>query len=100
MIAERLNALIDELGGEGFDALVKDTSSGIEEGHTLGLLLSDIQSGNFSEYLSVEGQTLLEALSTIRSRLETLEGFSHYTDEDFHLDGGTPADRTESGVTI
>lgn len=100
LIAERLNALIDELGGEGFDALVKDTSSGIEEGHTLGLLLSDIQSGNFSEYLSVEGQTLLEALSTIRSRLETLEGFSHYTDEDFHLDGGTPADRTESGVTI
>ena len=99
-VAERLNALIDELGGEGFEALVRDTPSGIEDGHTLGLLLSDIRSGNFSEYLSVEGQTLLDALAAIRTRLAMLEGFSHYTDEDFHLDGGTPAVRMESGVRI
>lgn len=100
LIAERLNALIDELGGEGFEALVKAIPSGIEDGHTLDLLLADIRGGNFSEYLSVEGQTLPDVLAAIRARIETLEGFSHYTDEDFHLDGGTPADRIESGVRI
>ena len=97
-IMERLNELIDELGGEGFEALVKGVPSGIEDGHTLALLLADVKSGDLSSYLSVGEETLLGALATIRTRLATLEGFPHYTDEDFHLDGGSPATRIESGV--
>lgn len=97
-ITERLNALIDELGGEGFEALVKAVPSGIEDGHTLALLLADVQSGDLADYLSVGEESLLEALAAIRARLTTLEGYDHYTDADFHLDGGTPAARMESGV--
>ena len=51
-IAERLNALIDELGGEGFEALVKAVPSGIEDGHTLALLLADVQSGDLADQLT------------------------------------------------
>lgn len=90
-IIERLNALIEELESEDFSSVLLNAPTGLGEGHALGDLLRDIRSGAFANYLIVEDRTLPGALEELSLRLLDLESLRHYSDEDFHLDGGTPA---------
>ena len=90
-IIERLNALIEELESESFSSVLLESPTGFGDGHSLADLLEDIQSGSFANYLTVQDETLSAALENLALRLYALENTQHYSDEDFHLDGGTPA---------
>ena len=90
-IIDRLNALIEELEGEDFSSTLLNAYTGIREGHTLADLASDVKSGNLAEYLVVQDRTLSGAIENLTLRIVTLENLKHYTDDEMHLDGGTPA---------
>ncbi len=94
-IIERLNALIAEFESEDFSSVLLDVPSGIREGHTIANLISDIKDGTFAQYFTVQDRTLAGALENFALRIGALERINHYSDEDFHLDGGTPALRYE-----
>ena len=90
-IMERLNDLIEEIEGEDFFSTLLGAPSGIREGHTLADLLQDVKSGALAEYLVIQDRTLTGIIEQLALRIGTLEGMPHYSAEDFHLDGGTPA---------
>lgn len=59
LIAERLNALIDDMLSYGEDSAAAAIPSGIAEGHTLYDLFLDITSGAMSDYLALpDGENL------------------------------------------
>ena len=114
-IIEKYNQLIESLGGEGSESITSLIPTGISDGPTLADLLSDIKNGNFSSYLDVYGETLVERIEHfIGSANEINEQYGKilteikaikrdmgdgYTAREYVvLDCGTPKDRTE-GMT-
>lgn len=71
-IIERFNSLFEDIFEDG--GIAEDIPTGIDAGHTLKELFSDITSGLFATYLTVGGLTLGERLARIEERLLALEG--------------------------
>ncbi|MBQ7387362.1 MAG: hypothetical protein IJW03_04255 [Clostridia bacterium] len=72
-IIERFNALIDDIESFGEDCAAASIPTGIEEGHTLFKLFSDVKDGNFAAYLTVGEVTLLTKLSELEAKISALE---------------------------
>lgn len=68
-IIERLNSLIDDIGGVGEGSLASGVMTGIKSGHSLTDLFSDITSGSLSSYMTVLGQSLAEWITELDERL-------------------------------
>ncbi len=73
LIIERFNSLLDDISAVGDGSLAGAIPTGIEEGHTLAELFSDIKDGNLSAYLAVGETTLLTRLYELESRISALE---------------------------
>ncbi len=81
LLAARFNALLDAAGlyggKTGADTLAALIATGLEEGHSLEDLFSEIPSGVLAHRLSVDGvRTLPEVLSQLTAALTPPEGFS------------------------
>jgi hypothetical protein len=87
--------IIEATESEDFSSVLLDVPSGIREGHTIANLIEDIKDGTLAQYFTVQDRTLTGALENFALRIGALERIEHYSDEDFHLDGGTPALRYE-----
>ncbi len=73
-IAERLNALIDDILAEPESSVLASQRSGLAEGHTLYQMLLDIKSGAFSEYLMLGDASLSQMRTAHELALEELRG--------------------------
>ena len=73
LIAERFNALLDDITAYGDDSLSGAIPTGIKDGHTLASLFSDIKSGVIADYLTVGGESLTAALFSLGERISALE---------------------------
>ncbi len=69
LIAERYNRLIDDIGALGKNSLAGEIKTGIEEGHNLNMLFSDIQSGKILDYIQFEGKSVSSLLAEIKYKL-------------------------------
>lgn len=70
-IIERLNSLLDDIGGIGEGSLAGEIPTGIKEGHTLSALLADITTGEIGNYLSVLGEPLNECIMSLKEVAES-----------------------------
>ena len=73
LIAERFNALLDDIKADGDNSLAGAIPTGIKDGHTLASLFADIASGAIADYLAVGGESLTEALFSLGERISILE---------------------------
>lgn len=71
-IIECYNALIEDICAVRDSSVSKMMQTGIRPQHTLSELFSDIESGQFADYLSVFGSTLTEFLSKLREDVDAL----------------------------
>jgi hypothetical protein len=97
-IAARFNALLDDLAADDENSLAAEIPTGIKEGHNLRRLFADVTSGEFAEYLDLDGVTLLgyklrleDLFNEYGEKFETL--FDHMNDA--VIDGGSPMARKE-----
>lgn len=100
-IVERFNELIELIVGEGEESITESIPTGIKEGHTLRNLLDDIKSGEFSSYLNVYGNTLVERLERLISDIGNIKrdmGTDYTAPEFVILDCGRPSQREEGGL--
>jgi hypothetical protein len=97
-IAARFNALLDDIAADDENSLAAEIPTGIKEGHNLRRLFADVTSGEFAEYLDLDGVTLLgyklrleDLFDEYGEKFETL--FDHMNDA--VIDGGSPMARKE-----
>ncbi len=64
-IIEKFNSLLDDISALGEGSLASEIPTGIEEGHTLSDLFSDIENGNLASRITVDGEPLTELLARI-----------------------------------
>ena len=88
---ERLNQLIDELDCGMIQNSVLETPTGIAEGYTLADFLREFSSGELAMRFPIDKskKTLGEVLPRLIDKVDSFV----FTEEDFILDGGTPATR-------
>ena len=68
----RINDLVDDIEGLGADSLAGAISTGLEDGHSLADLFSDISDGTLSTRLSVGGESLALVIAKIKAALTRL----------------------------
>lgn len=73
LVAERLNSLIEDISAPRESSISAAMLTGIEDGHTLSMLIGDITSGSFSSYLTVMGKPLVEHITELEDRIDELE---------------------------
>jgi hypothetical protein len=66
LIIERLNELIEELGGEDVAARIE---TGFYEGHTLRSLINEVFTGEWATYVCANGETVAYALDFLKRNL-------------------------------
>ena len=72
-IIEKLNLLIEDLVSSGNGSAVGGFATGIKDGHTLADLFSDVRSGHFAEYLTVNGDALTLRLLKLENDIRELK---------------------------
>ena len=74
VIIDHLNALIEDISAAPEESISAAMQTGIEDGHTLADLFADIQNGNASAYLTVNGKSLATELYEIKEAIRALGG--------------------------
>ena len=70
MIAERFNALLDDIESGELTAEIK---TGINSKHTLSDLFRDIKNGNLASYLMINGESLAAQIALLNLRISRME---------------------------
>ena len=68
----RINDLVDDIGATGEDSLAGAIPTGIEEGHTLARLFTDLTDGSLAARLIVGGESLAFTIAKIKAALTRL----------------------------
>ena len=71
-VNSRINDLVDDITAVGSDSLAGAVPTGLEEGHTLADLFSDIADGTLSARLTVGGESLALTIAKIKAALTRL----------------------------
>ena len=69
-IIRKFNSLINDITAEGEDGILADVLTGIKSGHTLYDMMSDIKSGEFISYITVNDLTLGEYLAKMKTDID------------------------------
>ena len=72
-VIEMFNKLIEDIESTGDDSLAGSIKTGLDDGHTLSKMFSDIKSGDFISYVMTSNRSLETELSEIKERLRKLE---------------------------
>ena len=65
LLVERYNALLEDITALGDGSLAADIPTGIEEGHTLATLFTDVTSGNLATRIRVGEETLYSVINRL-----------------------------------
>ncbi len=65
LLAERYNALLEDITALGDGSLAADIPTGIEEEHTLADLFSDVTNGNLATRIRVGEETLYSVINRL-----------------------------------
>ena len=74
LIIDHLNTLIDDISAAPEESISAAMQTGIYNGHTLADLFADLQNGNASAYLIVNGKPLATELYEIKEAIRALGG--------------------------
>ena len=72
-ILAKLNTLITDILAEPNESVAASMKTGISDSHTLSKLFEDVKDGSFASYLDVGGESLLEALVSIKNELNAIK---------------------------
>ena len=81
-IIERYNELLEDVCSIGKDSFAAAIPSGIKDGHTLSDLFGDVSSGTLATYLTFQGKTLSEHISTIYEEIEEIKSVLKKTEKE------------------
>ena len=65
LLVERYNSLLDDIESLGEGSLAESIPTGINEGHSLGDLFSDVESGNLASYIKVGKESLHSVIAKL-----------------------------------
>ena len=65
LLVERYNSLIDDAESLGEGSLASSIPTGIDEGHTLADLFSDVSGGNLATYIKVGDESLYSVINRL-----------------------------------
>ena len=65
LLVERYNSLIDDAESLGEGSLASSSPTGIDEGHTLADLFSDVSGGNLATYIKVGDESLYSVINRL-----------------------------------
>ena len=68
-VIARLNSLIDDITREGDGSIAESIPTGLDNGHTLAMLFSDIENGNLASYIKIDGRSLDSIIAQISERV-------------------------------
>ena len=68
----RINDLVDDILATGEDSLAAAIPTGLDEGHTLSTLFTDISDGSLAARLTVGGESLALVIAKIKAALTRL----------------------------
>ena len=71
-INSRINDLVDDIFAEGEDSLAAAIPTGLEDGHTLSDLFSDVKDGTLAARLTVGSESLALVIAKIKAALTKL----------------------------
>ncbi len=71
-VNSRINDLVDDITAEGKNSLAGAIPTGLEEGHTLSDLFSDVNDGTLAARLTVGGESLALVIAKIKAALTRL----------------------------
>lgn len=78
ILIDRFNKLIDDIRRFDDEALTGDIPTGIDSGHNLKQMFSDIKGGEFAGYLKVGDESLATAIANLYNEIENIKSAFGY----------------------